>query len=464
VIARPLLSLALATALVAPWSLAPAEAKSLAPRPERLTLPNGLQVLVVERHDLPIVSVDLVLRAGGVNEASNEHGLANMTANLLTKGTPKRTAQAIADEIDAMGASLGAASDADKTEVELNVLKPDLDKGLDVMGDVVSHPTFPVAELDKAKNLDAAGLRTSLDDPGAVTGMAAAQGLFDKTAYGRPASGGLAAVSALQQADVIRFYQTHYRPDRGFMVVVGDITPAEVRKRFVKPFQDWKVPGSQPVQAVERPQPTGRKGARLVPMELTQANLSVAYPAIARNHPDYFPLLVATQILGGGYLSRLYKNVREEQGLAYSVYATNVLRQSSGVTMIGLQTKQESAAKALKSVLAQVDDLRNRPVSAYELDGIKRYFLGRFPRDLEANSDLASMVSAVTFYGLPEDYFERFVSRIQAVSAKDVQRVARKYFDPAHRLVTIVGRQDVLRKVVAPYGPVVLINRSDLIQ
>jgi len=464
VIARKLLPVAVATALVAPWSLAPAEAMSLAPRPERLTLPNGLPVLVVERHDLPIVSVDLVLRAGAVNEAGNEHGLASLTADLLTKGTPTRTAQAIADELDALGASLGAGSDADKTEIGLNVLKPDLDKGLAVMGDVVSHPTFPVAELEKAKSLESARLRTALDDPGDVTGMSASQGLFGRTAYGRPSSGGLTALASLQQADVSSFYHENYRPDRGFMVVVGDITPAEVRRHFGTPFADWKAPATQPGKVVERPQPTGWKGTRLVPMDLTQANINVAFPAIARNHPDYYPLVVATQILGGGYLSRLYKNVREEQGLAYSVYASNVLRQSAGANVIGLQTKQESAAQALKSVLAQVDDLRNRPVSAAELAAIKRYFLGKFPRDLEANSDLAAMVSAVTFYGLPEDYFDRFVSRIQAVTTQDVQRVARKYLDPAHRLVTVVGRQDTLSKVVAPYGPVVVIDKADLIR
>lgn len=458
-IARQLLPVALAIALAAP-----AEAKSLAPRPERVTLPNGLPVLVVERHDLPIVSVDLVVRAGATSETPREHGVAHMTAALLTKGTDTRTAQAIAEAIESMGASLEAGSDADQSEVALSVLKEDLERGLDVMGDVVSHPTFPASELDKARTLDAAALRTSLDDPGDVTGMATSQGLFGQSAYGRPASGGLAALASLQQAEVAGFYRTHYRPDRSFMVVVGDVTPSEVRAHFARPFQDWRAPAAPAPAPVEEPRPTGWKGVRLVPMDLTQANLSVAFPAIARNHPDYFPLLVATQILGGGYLSRLYKNVREEQGLAYSVYATHVLRMSAGANLVGLQTREESASRALASVLAQVDDLRRRPVPEAELQAIKRYFLGKFPRDLEANADLAAMVSAVTFYGLPEDYFDRFVSRIQAVSARDVQRVARKYFDPAHRLLTVVGREDVLGKVVSPYGPVVVVPKADLIR
>lgn len=463
-IARPILALAVATAVALPAALQPAEAKSLAPRPTRLTLANGLPVYVVERHDLPIVSANLVIRSGAIHEASNEHGLAHMTAALLTKGTQRRTAQAIADEIDALGASLGAGADSDKSEVELNVLKGDLDKGLDLMGDVVSHPTFPAAELEKGKTLETAGLRSALDDPGEVTGMSARQGLFGQSAYGRPLDGGLAAVSALQQSAVQRFYQTHYRPDNSFMVVVGDITPAEVKARFAKPFQDWKNPAGAPPKAVESPKPTGWKGARLVPMELTQANISVGFPSIKRNHPDYFPLVVATQILGGGYLSRLYKNVREEQGLAYSVHASNMLRLDSGVNVIGLQTKEESAAQALKTVLAQVDDMRKRPVSAGELAAVKRYFLGSFPRNLEANSDLANMVGAVVFYGLPADYFDRFVERIQAVTAKDVQRVMRKYYDPAHRLVTVVGRPAALEKVLAPYGPVVTVDKSQLIQ
>lgn len=463
-IARPFLALAVATAIALPATLQPAEAKSLAPRPARLTLPNGLSVLVVERHDLPIVSASLVIRTGAINEGPNEHGLAHMTAALLTKGTQRRTAQAIADEIDALGADLEAGADADKTEVELNVLIADLDKGLDLMGDVVSHPTFPQAELDKAKTLETAGLRTALDDPGDVTAMATREGLFAQSAYGRPPSGGLAAVQALQQPAVARFYHTHYRPDQSFMVVVGDITPAEVKARFAKPFQDWKAPAVPPAKPVESPKPTGWKGTRLVPMELTQANISVAFPSISRNHPDYFPLLVATQILGGGYLGRLYKNVREEQGLAYSVYASNMLRLKAGANLIGLQTKEESAGQALKTVMAQVDSLRDRPVPGPELAAIKRYFLGRFPRDLEANSDLASMVSAVTFYGLPDDYFDRFVGRIQAVAAKDVQRVMRQYYDPAQRLVTIVGRQAPLQKVVAPYGPVVVVDKAQLIR
>lgn len=461
-IARRIVALCAAFVLTAP--LRPALASELKiPHPTHLRLPNGLEVLLVERHDLPIVSAMLVVHAGTVNDPKDKPGVADMTAALLTKGTTAHTAHQIASQLDAMGASLEAAAEPDRTDVHLNVLKRDLDAGLSLMGEVVAHPAFAPSEFVKVKQLEAAGVQSALDDPSRLLTMVTARGLYGMSAYGHPLSAGLKAMEAIARDDVARYYRDHYRVDRSSLVVVGDVTPAELAQHFVQPFRDWVTAPTQdsPSDPIV---PTGWHGAQLVDMDLNQANISVSFPAIARTDPDYYPLLVTTHILGGGYLSRLYKHVREERGLAYSVYATNVLRRKAGASVIVLQTKQESLSEALQLVLDQVRDLREHPVSEHELAAVKTYFAGKLPRDLEANQDLGEEMAEISFYGLGDDYFDRLLPRIQAVTVQDVQRVARKYFDADHQIVNVVGKALVVRGAMAPYGPVHEVQRADLIR
>lgn len=281
----------------------PASARTVAlPAPARVTLDNGLTLLVVERHNLPIVSVSAVVRAGEAYVPVGSAGLATLTAELLRRGTQGRSAPEIAEAIDFIGGSIESSAGLDSSSASLSVLKKDLDTGLALFSDVLLRPTFPDAELKRLKEEYRASLTASLDDADDVLRRAFQQQLLPGHPYGRQTT--LSSLNGLTREAVQRFYQTYYRPNNTFMAVVGDITPAEAKARFERAFGGWK---AQAVTAPSVPAP-GRGGDRrvvFVEMPVNQSFIRLGNVAAARNTPDYFPLAVMNHILGGSFTSRL---------------------------------------------------------------------------------------------------------------------------------------------------------------
>jgi zinc protease len=429
---RVLSAILLVLLLVAPTHAA-------GPLAHREILPNGPVLLVAERPAIPIVVIRVSVPAGSVRDPGDALGLANLTAELLTRGTARRSGPELDRAIEFVGGSLEAGAGRDGATITLSVLKKDLPLGLELLAEVLLQPTFPAEELTRKVADIQAALRRSEQSPEVVAGRTLGPLIFPGHPYGRPSAGTIASVGALTRDQVVAFYRLHYRPDGANIVAVGDVTVAEIRQALMQRLGGWTAPAT-PLPAIAKPTAVVPAEARTITRDLSQTTVLLGRPSIRQDDPDYFPLAVATYVLGGGSASRLYTRVREERGLAYSVYSTVQPGRYGASYLVSLQTRTEAVAQAVQLVREEMARMGREPVSAPELDLAKSYLIGSFPLRLDTSGKLAGFLGAVEEGGLGLDYPERYKERIARVTAADVQRVAARYLDPATFVSVMVGK------------------------
>lgn len=405
----------------------------------REVLPNGAVLLVAERPAIPIVVVRISLPAGSVHDPADGLGLANLTAALLTRGTARRSGPELDRAIEFVGGSLEAGAGRDGATVSLSVLKKDLALGLDLLAEVLQQPVFPPDELSR-KVADIQGaLRRSEQSPDTLAGRALGPMIFPGHPYGRPSAGTIESVGKLTREQVVEFYRLHYRPDGASIVAVGEVTVAEIRQALMQRLSGWSAPPSS-LPPVPKPAPTARAETRTIKRDLSQTTVLLGRPSIRQDDPDYFPLAVATYVLGGGSASRLYTRVREERGLAYSVYSTVQPSRYGSAYLVSLQTRTDSVALAVRLVREEMARIGREPIAEAELELAKSYLIGSFPLRLDTSGKLAGFLGAVEENGLGLDYPDRYKERIARVTAADVRRVAAKYLDPGTFSSVMVGK------------------------
>ena len=416
-----------------------ASAATPAPAVHREVLPNGIVLLVAERPAIPIVAVRVYMLAGAVQESPEQAGLANLTGALLARGTAKHTGPQIDSAIEFVGGRLDAGAGRDGMVAWLGVLKKDLTLGLDLLGEVVLSPAFPEAELKRKVAEIQASLQRLEENPGAVASRELAKLVFPGHPYGLPVEGTRESVGALTRDDVVRFYGRHARPDTTIIALVGAVTVDEARREILARFGAWPRPttpaGTVPVAA---PGPAPRTES--IKRELTQTTVLLGRQAVTQRDPDYFPLTVASYILGGGSTSRLYTRVRDEGGLAYDVRSHLAPGKYGARFIVSTQTRAAEVDKATRMIEDELGRMRRDPVTERELTLAKDYLIGSFPLRLDTSSKMADFIVAVEDLGLGLDYADRYRELVGRVTAADVQRVAVKYFDPAGFNRVIVGK------------------------
>ena len=432
--ARPL-ALLLLTALV--MTLAPAPAPA-APISHREVLPNGIVLLVAERPGVPIVAVRVSLRAGAAFEPAERAGLANLTGALLARGTAKHTGPQIDEAIEFVGGSLEAGAGRDGMTASLSILKRDLTLGMDLLAEIVLGPSFPQEELTRKVAQIQAAIKRSDEDPNTVAARAMARLVYPTHPYGRPVEGTIESVGKLTRDDVAGFYRGHARPDTTIVAVVGDVTVDEARREVVKRFGGWAKPGA-PVPTVSPATAGGAPQSETITKELSQATLMLGRQAVRQVDPDYFPLSVASYVLGGGSASRLYARVRDEGGLAYAVYSYVSPSRYGAAFAVTAQTRTAEVAKVGDILKAELERMTREPVKDDELALAKDYLIGSFPLRLDTTAKVADFVSAIEEQGLGLDYADRYKAGIAKVTAADVQRAARRFFAPDTFNRVVVG-------------------------
>jgi zinc protease len=400
-----------------------------APLAHREVLPNGLRLLVAPRPAVPIVVVRAYVQAGSAFDPPDAPGLANLTAELLTRGTARRTAPELDRAIEFVGGSLDADAGRDGATVSLAVLKKDLELGLDLLAEVLREPAFPEDELRrKVADIEAA-LRRSEEDPETVGGRALARLLYPGHPYAHPVPGTVESVAKLTRDQVVRFHRSRYRPDATILAVVGDVAVDGIRQGLQRRLGGWTAP-AEPRVVVPQAPAAPPVVAETLRRELTQATVYLGRPGIGQDHPDYFALLVASYVLGGGSASRLYTRVRDDAGLAYYVgSALSPGRYGSAFTVV-LQTNTDGVREAVRLVKAELGRMQAAAVEERELDLARSYLVGSFPLRLDTSSKVADMLIAIEEHGLGLDYPDRFRARIAAVTRADVARVAARYMEP----------------------------------
>jgi len=406
--------------------------------PKRSILDNGLVLLTSQQRSLPMVSIELLIEAG--SRYDNEEGVANLVARLLTYGTKRRSALQISDTVDFIGASLSASCGEDAASVSLTILKKDLATGLDLLADILTASTFPQEEIDRQKQAVIAGIKAREESPGSIAQRRFAAALYPQSPYGRPVEGNEASVKAISQASLQEFYQRFYRPNRAIMAVVGDISQDELIRALNQSLRSWTKgePRGNPLV----PSTIGEAQVIRVNKDLTQANIILGQQGISRENPDYYAIQVMNCILGGGgFSSRAMDAIRNERGLAYSVYSYFSAERSRGSFELVMQTKNETALEAIRLAQTEIRRIREESVTDQELSDAKDYLIGSFPLRLDTNRRVASFLVQVEFYQLGLDYPERYSDLIRKVTREDVERVARQYLHPEKLITVVVGNQ-----------------------
>ncbi len=425
--------------LVSPAATAQPPAGAV-PRPPaaRFTLPNGVVVLVAERPALPIVIVRVALGAGAVLDPPDKRGLANLTAALLPRGTPSRTGPEIDRAIEFVGGSLDAEGGRDWSELAVSVLRRDLGLGLDLLADVLRHPTFAAVEFERKREEVQASVRRSEEDPESVAGRLFRRLIFPNHPYGQPIAGTEASLAGITREDVAAFYAAAYRPETTIVAVAGDVTAAEVRDGLAARLGGWAGAATAPSPPAQAALGTPPR-TELVQRDLTQATVNLGQASVTRSHPDHYPLLVAGQILGGGSSSRLYSRVREERGLAYSVYVQYSAQRHGGMLLVGFQSENTRVREVLALVREELVRLRRERVSGEELVRAKAYLIGSFPLRMDTSAELTSLLLVVEQFGLGLDYPARYRRAVEAVTADDVLRAVQADWSPDLMSLAVVA-------------------------
>ena len=408
--------------------------------PKRSVLDNGIVLLTSEQKALPMVSIELLIDAGSRYDAPNQEGLANLVAKLLTYGTKRRTALQINETLDFLGASLSTGCSDDLASVSMTILKKDLTTGLELLGDILLNSTFPQQEIERQKQSVIASIKARDESPGDIAQRRFAAALFPQSPYGRPVEGTETSVKGIQQKSLREFYERYYRPNRSILAVVGDVSDQESTQALNQAFRSWRKgePGGKPLV----PSVIGSSQVIRVNKDLTQANIMMGHEGVPRNHPDYYAIQVMNYILGGGgFSSRAMDSIRNERGLAYSVYSHFGAEKSHGTFVFVMQTKNDTAEEAIRIAREEIRRMREQPVTDQELDDAKNYLTGSFPLRLDTNHKVASFLAQVEFFQLGLDYPDRYADLIRKVTREDVQRVAKAYLHPEKLITVVVGNQ-----------------------
>ncbi|UCG79164.1 MAG: insulinase family protein [Nitrospirota bacterium] len=409
---------------------------------ERKVMDNGLIVLHSQRTNLPMVVVNLLIKASPLDVDAKKAGLADLTAGMLSEGTGRRTAEQISEEVEFIGAAIGADADDDYTTISMSVLKKDIDKGFDVFTDVLLNPVFPSKELENMQGRIVGSIRQSEEDPQYIAGVEFGKAVFGEHPYGRPVSGSVESVTVISRSDLVGFHRKYYAPNNSILSVVGDISSDELMDIMKKYFSGWTrrdIPmrPTYEVSVIDSPK------IIKIDRELTQANIVLGHIGIERKDPDYHAVSVMNFILGGGgFSSRLMQRVRDELGLAYDVHSFFMSAKQKGYFQAGVQTKNEAANKVIREILVQIERMISEDVSKEELDGAKAYLTGSFPRRLDTMSKLSGLLAQVEFYGLGMSYEKDYIAGINKVTIEDVRRVANKYLYPDRYVLVVVADQD----------------------
>ncbi len=422
--------------------LVPAAVPAAEPLGKRIVLDNGMVLLLSEKHEIPMVTVNMAVKAGNIVEPADKPGLASLTATLLMQGTRKRTASQINREIDFIGGSLSVSDGDDFGIASLRVLKKDIRTGLDLLSDVLMNPVFDQKEIDLKVKETLAEIRRRKEEPETIASEAFAKAVFGKHPYGRTSDDVAAYLPKLSRQDVVDFHATHYGPNDAIVAIVGDVTENEIVSLLRECFKGRKRTG-QPAPAHPAPPRLDKTEVIRLDKNITQANIAIGHIGISRENPDFYAVTVMNYILGGGgFSSRLMDNIRDNKGLAYDVHSMFAAQKEPGAFRVWVQTKNESANESIAEIMKEINRMRTVPVTDRELADAKAYLTGSFPLRMDTSAKIAGMLASVEFYGLGLDYPQRYPALVNGVTKDDVLRVARKYLDPDRMVIVVLANQE----------------------
>lgn len=452
------------------WDARPALAPAptfTPPEVQRFELSNGLPVLFVEKPGVPLAQINLLVRAGAVNDPEGKEGLAAFVADMMDEGAGDYSALELADAVDFLGIDLRTGASLHDLQVQLHTPVSKLDEALALMADVALRPTFPQEDLDRLRDRQLTAFEQRRDEARSVAGVVVDRTLFGEDhPYGRPPEGEPAAVASFTQGDLAAFHDAAVRPERAALVVVGAVTPEEIRPRLEALFgAPWAAGGDLPEAAVPEPAQVASRTVTLVDKPgAAQSVVRIGRIGAARSTPDYYALEVLNTILGGSFTSRLNQNLRETHGYTYGAGSSFAFRPVAGPFLAYADVQTAVTGPALAEFFNELEGI-GEAIPAEELAKARDYLALSFPSPFQTVRGTAAMVGDLFLSDLPADTYARYTERVQAVSAADLARVARQYVDPERVAVIVVGDRETIEADVRALdlGPVETLTIEDVL-
>ncbi|KPV39484.1 hypothetical protein AN478_09980 [Thiohalorhabdus denitrificans] len=407
---------------------------------ETWRMDNGARVYFVHRPSLPMVSVRATFDAGSARDPEGRHGLSALVARMLDEGVGDLSPDAFAREVDGLGMDFGASSSRDTFSVQVTSLTSEdtEEQALDLMARALRDPAFPEAALQRERQRQIISIRRDREDPQTEGVKAFFRAVYGDHPYAHPGKGIPEHLRGIGREDLRDFAERHFVGANATIAVVGDLERKEARQLLADSLGGLPE-GSRPEPLPEVPELDGPRQVFLE-RDVTQSHVLMGQPAIRRGGEDYFPLLVGNYSLGGGgFASRLMGAVREERGLSYSVFSTFRGLQRRGPFVAGLQTANENLEKALEVLQGEVTEFIENGPTEEEVGAAQRYLTGSFPLDIAGNKDIVSNLATMGFYGLGENYLERYIPRVRAVDGQAIQAAMGGRLDPARMVTVVVG-------------------------
>jgi len=408
------------------------------PVPKRFTLPNGLTVMLLEQHRLPVLSANLVVLAGSDRNPIAKPGLASFTADMLDEGTSTRSNGKLADDLASLGAALSSGSSTDNAAVSLYTLTRNVDPAFALLADVVLNPAFDANEIERVRRSRLTQLVQQRENPTAVAQRSFNKSLYGAHPYGYTELGTQAAVQSISRDDLLAFWKSAYQPGNAALVVAGDITEAQLRNLITKHLGGWSGAGDRAAP----PAATQAETATVVLVDkpgAPQSALRIGQIGVARSSPDYVPLEVMNNVLGGMFSSRINLNLRERNGYAYGAGSGFAFRRGPGPFVATSSVRTDATAPAVKEIFNELRSIREAEVTPAELTLSRDSLARSLPGMFETSSSMAGSSAQLFVHGLPLDYYQKLPQSILAVTAADVLRVAREHLQPERMVSVVVG-------------------------
>lgn len=422
------------------------------------TLSNGINLLVIENHKIPSVSIRLVFKNAGSFQDKESPGIASVTSELLTKGTKSRTAMQIADEVDFYGASLSSGSDWDGAYISLSCLKKHLDKVIDVLSDIVLNPEFSEDEIKRLKEQRISSIIQSKDEAAVLSEKLFNKVVFGNSPYSQPPDGTEESIRNLTRQEIEDFYSKHYCSDRLLLAFVGSISKEEAMEIVDKHFKSWKNSGSGLNETVPNANTDfDNKHIYIAHKEgAVQSNLRIGHIGIARNNPDFVAVTVMNTLLGGFFGSRINYNLREKHGFTYGARSSFSSRLMPGDFSVDADVRNEVTDSSITLIIEELKKIVSEEVTDEELQLVKNYLTGIFPLQLETANAVATRVINLKFYDLPNDYYSTYISNINKLTREEILNTASKYIHPDMLYIVLSGNAKSVKEQLKKFGDVIV--------
>jgi zinc protease len=430
------------------------------PEIQTVTLGNSLKLHVVERREIPKVGVALLVKRGATAESYRRSGLASMTADMLEEGTATRTSLQIEAELERMGSHLSAGGSREWSVVSVDTLKRHLSESLELMADVVLHPSFPGEELERLRKQRLDGILQERVSPGSIAGKAVRKSLFGpRHPYGWPIAGNESSVRDLARAELEQFYLKHYAPDASALIMVGDVSLAEAENAVERSLGSWTVENFGDARFDPVPAPS-RKTFFVDRPGAAQSEIRVAMLAPPRATSDYFILEVLNNVLGGGFSGRLNLNLREDKGYTYGAFSSIRYGNVQSLLLGSAPVESSVTKEAVVEMVEEIDALHRwrRPVTSEELSHAQDNLIRGFAQRFETLAQVAGEIAELEGYGIEPDTLGRYTDEIQSVTLAELEAAASKYLDIEKSILVVVGdgsrvKEGVAALEIGPFVP-----------